>query len=95
MIGVRPLIYWVFCFMKYEVFPFGKYKGIKLKDLPFSYLALAIEKFELPEDLHNEIGRIMFGMMRSYSSSKELLLTMTKKELIKFYDSRIETYEKY
>ena len=37
--------------MEYLVFPFGKYKGEKLEDLPSTYIVLALEKFELPDEL--------------------------------------------
>jgi hypothetical protein len=37
--------------MYYEVFPFGKYKGVKLTELPSTYIVLALEKFELPDEL--------------------------------------------
>lgn len=80
--------------MYYEVFPFGKYKGVKLKDLPSTYIVLALEKFDLPIELSDEMGKIFLGRMSVYSSTKELLLSMTKKQLSEFYDSRIETYEK-
>ena len=31
--------------MNLDVFPFGKYKGTKTKDLPSTYVVLALEKF--------------------------------------------------
>jgi len=57
--------------MKYEVFPFGKYKGVKLKDLPSTYIILALESFALPEELNTELGRIIYGRLGVYTSIKE------------------------
>jgi len=37
--------------MNYEKFPFGKYKGQILSDLPNTYIVYALEAFELPEEL--------------------------------------------
>lgn len=37
--------------MNYEKFPFGKYKGHLLTDLPNTYIVYALETFELPEEL--------------------------------------------
>jgi uncharacterized protein (DUF3820 family) len=39
--------------MSYEVFPFGKYKGILISELPTTYVAHALESFDLPEELRN------------------------------------------
>jgi hypothetical protein len=37
--------------MTYDTFPFGKYKGFLLRDIPTTYLAYAIETFDLPDEL--------------------------------------------
>ena len=37
--------------MTYEKFPFGKYKGQLLSDLPNTYIVHALETFELPDEL--------------------------------------------
>ena len=41
--------------MEYLVFPFGKYKGVKLEDLPSTYIVLALEKFDLPDELKDRL----------------------------------------
>jgi hypothetical protein len=55
--------------MEYLVFPFGKYKGVALTELPSTYIVLALEKFELPVELHVELTRILFGRFKVYSQS--------------------------
>ena len=54
--------------MEYLVFPFGKYKGEKLEDLPSTYIVLALEKFELPDELQEELTHIIFGRLRVYTT---------------------------
>lgn len=56
--------------MYYEVFPFGKYKGVKLKELPSTYIVLALEKFELPDELYGELKMILFGRFKVFSLTK-------------------------
>lgn len=80
--------------MYYDVFPFGKYKGVKLKDLPSTYIVLALEKFDLPIELTDEMGRILLGRMSIYSSIKHLIETTKKDDLLTFYSDRIKDYEK-
>lgn len=41
--------------MNYEKFPFGKYKGHRLEDIPPSYLVYALKEFDLPIELMNSI----------------------------------------
>lgn len=55
--------------MEYLVFPFGKYKGVELNELPTTYVAFAIEKFDLPEELRDELMAIIYGRLRVYSFS--------------------------
>jgi hypothetical protein len=38
--------------MNYEKFPFGKYKGYLLSELPNTYIVYALETFDLPEELN-------------------------------------------
>jgi uncharacterized protein (DUF3820 family) len=80
--------------MSYEVFPFGKYKGVKLNDLPSSYIAYAIEKFELPKDLRNEIGRILLGRLNVYSYFLDVHVRCTKKMYVDFLKERMAKFEK-
>lgn len=41
--------------MNYEVFPFGKYKGVQISELPSNYLMYAVENFNLPIELEDEL----------------------------------------
>lgn len=80
--------------MEYLVFPFGKYKGEKLTDLPSTYIVLALEKFELPEELQIELSRILLGRLGVYSGVYEKLNSMTKANFKIWLNERMEGYEK-
>lgn len=41
--------------MNYEKFPFGKYKGQILSDLPNTYIVYALETFDLPDELVSQL----------------------------------------
>lgn len=45
--------------MNYETFPFGKYKGTSLAELPTNYICHAIENFDLPEELSFDLKFIL------------------------------------
>lgn len=45
--------------MNYQKFPFGKYKGVLLEEIPTSYLVYALKEFELPTDLKNSLKKIV------------------------------------
>lgn len=79
--------------MYYEVFPFGKYKGVKLTDLPSTYIVLALEQFELPKELMDELGRIIFGRFKVYSQFEDLISNNSKKENIELLSLRKSKYE--
>ena len=79
--------------MYYEVFPFGKYKGVKLTDLPSTYIVLCLEQFELPKELMDELGRIIFGRFKVYSQFEDLILNNSKKENIELLLLRKSKYE--
>jgi len=79
--------------MYYEVFPFGKYKGIKLKELPSTYIVFALEQFELPNEMNSELGRILLGRFSIFSGVKKMIETESKKNLLKTYSERIKEYE--
>jgi uncharacterized protein (DUF3820 family) len=79
--------------MYYEVFPFGKYKGIKLKELPSTYIVFALEQFELPNEMNSELGRILLGRFSVFSGVKKMIETESKKNLLKTYSERIKEYE--
>lgn len=54
--------------MNYTVFPFGKYKGTPLRELPSTYIMLALEGFALPKELHLELRRILLGRLGVFST---------------------------
>lgn len=59
--------------MEYLVFPFGKYKGVELSELPTTYVAFALEKFDLPEELREELIAIIYGRLRVFSFSSSII----------------------
>jgi len=79
--------------MYYEVFPFGKYKGVKLKELPSTYIVFALEQFELPNEMNSELGRILLGRFSVFSGVKKMIETESKNNLLKTYSERIKQYE--
>ena len=46
--------------MTYEKFPFGKYKGWLIKDIPTNYIIYALETFDLPDELVVELKKQVF-----------------------------------
>jgi uncharacterized protein (DUF3820 family) len=42
--------------MTYNTFPFGKYKGTHLSELPINYLTHALQSFELPQELEEDLA---------------------------------------
>jgi uncharacterized protein (DUF3820 family) len=79
--------------MEYLVFPFGKYKGVQLKDLPSTYIVLALEKFDLPEELTIELTFIIRGRLKIYSGILRYLENYTIDELVENIIEKIEAYE--
>jgi uncharacterized protein (DUF3820 family) len=45
--------------MTYNTFPFGKYKGLPIAELPTTYITYALEEFDLPEELSFELKVII------------------------------------
>ena len=45
--------------MNYLRFPFGKYKGYELHEIPLSYIVYALENMDLPEDLNNQLKDVL------------------------------------
>lgn len=79
--------------MYYEVFPFGKYKGVKLTELPSTYIVLALEKFELPAELKEELKMILFGRFKMFSFIEYINKNHTKKEIKDFASHCFSKYE--
>jgi uncharacterized protein (DUF3820 family) len=46
--------------MTYEKFPFGKYKGWLIQDMPMNYIIYALETFDLPDELVVELKKQVF-----------------------------------
>ena len=79
--------------MYYEVFPFGKYKGVKLNDLPSTYIVLVLEQFEMPKELNDELSKILLGRFSVYSQFKIMHELNNKNAMLEFYNERINQYE--
>lgn len=80
--------------MEYLVFPFGKYKGVKLQDLPSTYIVLALEKFDLPEELSLEMGKILYGRFQLYSQIIEGINDIGCQSYLDMVTERYNKYEK-
>lgn len=46
--------------MNYTVFPFGKFKGIAIHAIESNYIIHALENFDLPDDLINQLRYEIF-----------------------------------
>lgn len=68
--------------MEYLVFPFGKYKGTKLEELPSTYIVLALEKFDLPIELQTKLIFTILGRLHAFPVFEELSRTSTKKQFV-------------
>ena len=72
--------------MEYLVFPFGKYKGEKLTDLPSTYIVMALEKFDLPEELVVELRMILYGRLNCWNVFTNICESISKRDFIKTMD---------
>ena len=81
--------------MYYKVFPFGIYTGVKLSDLPSTYIVFAIEQFELPDELGTELYRIILGRLNVYSREYKSVNSLTKKEHLDLLRDRVINYENF
>lgn len=79
--------------MYYKVFPFGKYKGVKLTDLPSTYIVLALEQYELPDELTTGLRSILFGRLKVYSLIKKSIKEYKKAEHLSILQEMIDEYE--
>lgn len=79
--------------MNYIVFPFGKYKGYLIKDLPSTYIVLALEQFELPNELVSELRLHLLSRLGVYKNLKELLNDNGLKKTIIILNNTIDGYE--
>lgn len=46
--------------MNYTVFPFGKFKGVAIHAIESNYIVYALENFDLPDDLKNQLRNEIF-----------------------------------
>jgi uncharacterized protein (DUF3820 family) len=79
--------------MYYEVFPFGKYKGVKLNELPSTYIVLSLEQFDLPTELVNELYKILLGRLKVFSIMEGKVKTLSKKEYLVWSKESKDKYE--
>jgi uncharacterized protein (DUF3820 family) len=78
--------------MEYLVFPFGKYRGVELTELPSTYIVLALEKFELPNALTTELRMILLGRLDVWGTAKILAQATTKKRFVQMMSELVEKY---
>jgi uncharacterized protein (DUF3820 family) len=45
--------------MNYEKFPFGKYKGYAIDQIPLNYIVYALENMDLPKELNDQLKEIL------------------------------------
>lgn len=57
--------------MSYEKFPFGKYKGYDLNDLPTTYIVYALEEFDLPDELIFDL-KVILALRLDMTGSNEI-----------------------
>lgn len=79
--------------MEYLVFPFGKYKGTKLTELPSTYIMLALEKFDLPIELQTKLKFTIFGRVKAFSFFDELSKNSTKKQFTEVMQDLKKEYQ--
>lgn len=77
--------------MSYQRMPFGKFKGVFLSDLPSTYIVYALESFDLPFELNEELKNILvnrfyiFNDAEAENSVDNSVLSKIYKELAKKY----------
>jgi uncharacterized protein (DUF3820 family) len=74
--------------MNYQKFPFGKYKGVNIYELPVNYLAHALEKFEMPKELEEELA---FYLVLNLNLHEKNHVRFTK-DIKKVFDSVKQRY---
>lgn len=71
--------------MIFDTFPFGKYKGIQLIEIPTTYITYALEEFELPKDLDEQLKVILCLRLGLTSDVKNLNVKKVYREMVKKY----------
>lgn len=60
----------------FSVFPFGKYKGIKIENLPLTYVVYALEEFNLPKDLIADLEQTLVDRLKLSYLSEDLVFNV-------------------
>ena len=45
--------------MNYLTFPFGKYKGYRISEIPLNYIVYALENMDLPDELNEQLRDVL------------------------------------
>jgi uncharacterized protein (DUF3820 family) len=79
--------------MEYLVFPFGKYKGVALTELPSTYIVFALETFQLPDELNRELRQILLGRLKVFTKFLENIREYPLNDIINGFEYNIKKYE--
>lgn len=77
--------------MNYETMPFGKYKGVMIKDLPVNYITHCLSEFDLPDDLRMSMFDTLVSVLRfddyvkSSNDYLDMKITLAYKNVSKVY----------
>ncbi len=80
--------------MTYHTFPFGKYKGFDLYELPITYVVYALESFSLPDELRLDLQNILAEKLdlplntNSQTIGERTILSVHKKMALLFHPDR-------
>ena len=73
--------------MRYPIFPFGKYKGVLLDELPLTYVSYALQEFTLPDELRSDLVSSLFDRLgiKSEARPEQQMCARVRRELAKRY----------
>jgi uncharacterized protein (DUF3820 family) len=71
--------------MIYQKFPFGKYKGEPLDEIPTTYITYALEEFDLPDELAFDLKVILALRLNLTSEHKITSVKKAWKEMVNKY----------
>lgn len=49
--------------MNYLTFPFGKYKGFRISEIPINYVVYALQNMDLPEELNEQLRDVLIEQL--------------------------------
>lgn len=49
--------------MNYLTFPFGKYKGFRIQEIPINYIVYALQNMDLPEELNDQLRDVLIEQL--------------------------------